>query len=182
VELAGPHRREVGRGGGDEAGGDDVLAGPADPPEAAFLENAQELALRPGREDVDAVEVEGTAGGAFEEAGLARDGAGEGAAFVPEELAVEEVVGEGGEVDADERLVGPPGAGVQDAREPVLSAAGGTDEEDGGVGVEAREPFELGPRPRWRVAKSVRRSAPAPIGGREACVSSGASPQRRSSP
>ena len=137
--------QEIGRGGGDETGVDGVFPGAADAPEDAFLENAQELALRPLREDVDAVEVEGASGGALEEAGLSRDGAGERAAFVPEELAVEEVVGEGGQVDADEGLVRAAGAGMQEVGEAVLAGAGRAEKKDGGVGVEAPlETLELG--------------------------------------
>ena len=82
--------------------------GAADRHEHALLQDAQELHLERGRHVADLVHEEGAAVGDREEAGLVGDRAGERAAAVTEELALEEVVVEGAAVGRDERLVGPP--------------------------------------------------------------------------
>ena len=126
---------------------------------------------------------------AFEEPRLPRDGAGERAALVAEELALEEVVRDGREVDAHERLRGARGALVEEAREAVLARAGRPEEEHGVRGVEgAAEPPELlleaavarheeGARTRGRPVR-----APPRCRQRNAAVASGASPQSLSRP
>jgi hypothetical protein len=64
----------------------------ADGDESALLEDAEELDLEGGAHLADLVEEERAAVGEVEEAGLVGRGAGEGAADVPEELALEQVV------------------------------------------------------------------------------------------
>ena len=49
-----------------------------------------------------------------------------------EELAVEEVVGEGGEVDADEGLGGARGTGVEEVGQAILARTGCAENEDCG--------------------------------------------------
>ena len=77
----------------------------AEAPEGPLLKHAQKLRLRRRRERRDLVEVSRTVCGDVEQPALRRDRAGERAALVPEELALEEVVGEIRRVDADERPV-----------------------------------------------------------------------------
>ena len=65
----------------------------------------------------------------------ARDGAGEGALFVPEQLALQELRGDGPAVDRDERAVAALGMIVQVARHHLLAGPGLAGDEDFGVGV-----------------------------------------------
>ena len=90
---------------GDDADVHGDLVGPADPPDLPLLEGAKELDLGPGRHLADLVEEQGAALGQLEHAFLVRDGPGERAADVAEELALEEVLGQRGAVDGDERIV-----------------------------------------------------------------------------
>ena len=53
-----------------------------------LLQDAQQLGLERERQLADLVEEQGAAVGLLEQAGLARDGAGEGAALVAEQLAL----------------------------------------------------------------------------------------------
>ena len=65
----------------------------ADAAELALLEDAEELGLDAGRHLADLVEEERAAVGELEAARAAVAGAGEGAALVAEELALEQVLG-----------------------------------------------------------------------------------------
>ena len=86
----------------------------------ARLEDAQELRLRVERHVADLVEEERPAVGELDEPGLVAVGAGERAAAVAEELALEEVVRDGGAVDRLERSA-PPARAVKPARGDLLA-------------------------------------------------------------
>src|SRR5262249_15397490 len=81
------------------------------------------------RELAHLVEEERPAGGRLEPAGLVLPGPGEGAAHVPEELALEQVFGERRARDRDEGAVAPRAPGVDRAREHVLARAALAEEE-----------------------------------------------------
>ena len=70
-----------------------------------LLQDAQQLRLHGKAHVPDLVEEERPAAGQLEAADLARDGAGEGPSLVPEELALQEVLVEGGAVQTDEGAV-----------------------------------------------------------------------------
>ena len=88
----------------DDAHVDGDRLGAADAAHLARLERAQELRLQLERQLADLVEEERAAVGALEGAGDAGDGAGEGAALVAEELALDQRRRHGAAVDDDERL------------------------------------------------------------------------------
>ena len=71
----------------------------------AGLEEAEELRLEVEAELADFVEEQRAAAGGADDAGVVAVGAGEGAAAVAEELALEHVARHGGAVEGDERLV-----------------------------------------------------------------------------
>src|SRR6185437_10620158 len=85
------------------------------------------------REVADLVQEEGAAVGLLEEAAPRFVGAGEGAAIVAEELALEETLGHAGAVDGDERAPCPRGGDVDGAGEEPLARAALPMEEDRGV-------------------------------------------------
>ncbi len=87
-------RLEIPVGGGDQA---HVHAGRLDAAHAlelALLERAQQLHLHLHGDLADLVQEEGAAVGQLEAAGLGGDSAGEGAALVAEQLALDQVVRE----------------------------------------------------------------------------------------
>ena len=79
-------------------------AGVADPDDDPLLERAQQLHLQRERHLADLVEEQRAAVGRLELALLVGDRAGEGALHVAEQLALEQVLGDGAAVDGDERL------------------------------------------------------------------------------
>ncbi len=95
-----------------------------------FLDRAEELGLEVQGKLADLVEEEGPAVRLAEATGLGRRGAGEGALLVPEELALDERLGQGAAVDDDE---GPRGARrevVDPAGEHLLAGPGLARDED----------------------------------------------------
>src|SRR6266536_349964 len=64
-----------------------------------------------------------------------RDGAGEGALLVPEELAGDQLLRDGAGVHGDERPSGYGRALVDGARHQLLAGAALADDQDGGVGA-----------------------------------------------
>ena len=92
-------------GRGDDADVDLLGLAVADAEDDALLQRAQQLHLQVERQLADLVEEERAAVGRLELAGPRRDGAGEGALHVPEELTLDEVLGDGAAVDDDERPV-----------------------------------------------------------------------------
>ena len=90
-------------GRGDDADVDLLGLAVADAEDDALLQRAQELHLEVQRQLADLVEEERAAVGDLELARARRDGAGEGALHVAEELTLDEVLGDGAAVDDDER-------------------------------------------------------------------------------
>ena len=83
------HLHEIAVGGGQHAHvGGESLRRPQ-PSELAALQHAQELDLERGRHLADLVQEQGAAMGFFEQAELAGDGPGEGAAHVAEQLGLQ---------------------------------------------------------------------------------------------
>ena len=119
--LAEPARRatsalEVAVGGGDEADVDlERRWSPPTRSNSPLLQHAQELGLHGRRQLADLVEEERAAVGQLEAPGLLAVGAGEGAALVAEQLALEQRLGQRRAVERDEGAVGAR-AGVMDRR------------------------------------------------------------------
>jgi len=80
---------EVALGGRDDARAQAQRIAAPDALELSLLEHAQEPPLQTGVELADLVQEEGSVGGALAATGAPRDGAGEGAALVPEQLALQ---------------------------------------------------------------------------------------------
>src|SRR5262249_58990043 len=81
--------REVGTGGGDQANVRMMVAHPAEPPAAAFLERGEQLRLQCEIEVADVVEEQRAPVRRFEESGPGGPGADEGSFLVPEQLGLE---------------------------------------------------------------------------------------------
>src|SRR6266542_2535184 len=94
---------------------------PAEPLHDAVLQHAQELHLDRRRHLPHLVEEQRAAMGAFEAALLAPGGAGERALLVPEELRLEDGLGDRRAVDGDERLARARRQLVQHARGQLLA-------------------------------------------------------------
>src|SRR5690606_14608997 len=88
----------------------------AEPPDALLLQDAEQLHLQRQRQLADLVEEERAAVRLLEQARLVARRVGERAAPVPEELALEQVLGDGAAVDRDE--------GPRPARRPGVERAG----------------------------------------------------------
>src|SRR5205085_1266490 len=87
------------------------------------LEDLEELGLQRGVHLADLVEEDGPLVGELELARLLAGGAGEGAPLVAEELGLEQLAGQRGAVDLDERLSAPRRPLVQGARDAFLADA-----------------------------------------------------------
>ena len=96
------HLQQVGVGRGDDADVDLDRAVIADALELALLQHAQHLHLQRHRHGAHFVEEERAPVGLLEPALAHRDGAGERAAHVAEELGVEQRFGNRADVDGDE--------------------------------------------------------------------------------
>ena len=103
--LCGLRKLLVGRGNHPHVHGDRLLA--TDPLDHAGFEHSQQLRLRFGPEIADLVEGRGCAVRELEPAETPLSGAGEGAPLVPEHLRLDQVLGDRGAIDADERMRGP---------------------------------------------------------------------------
>ncbi len=125
---------QVAMGGGDDAGiGANRLAA-ADGGEFAFLQHAQQAGLGLGRHVADFIQEERAAIRLFEAADMAVGGAGEGAAFVAEQLGFDQFARDGGHVDGDERAGAAAAVIVQGAGDEFLAGAGFAVDHDGEVG------------------------------------------------
>ena len=89
--------------------------------ELALLEDSKEFGLRQHRHLPDLVEENGPFVGQFEEATPRIDRACEGALLVTEELALQEGLGEGGNVYRDERAVAPRREVMDSSRNQLLT-------------------------------------------------------------
>ena len=114
-------RSLVRRGDQAHVDGDRVLA--ADALDLLLLDHAQDLGLRLQRHVADLVEEERSAVRLLELPGAPIGRAREGALLVPEELALEEVLGDRGAVDVDERAVGPVAHLVHEPGDELLAGA-----------------------------------------------------------
>src|SRR4029453_12177219 len=107
----------------DDADVERDLGVAADGPERALLKRPEELRLERKRHVTDLVEEKGAFVRLREETRARRPGAGEGAAGVAEELALEKRLGHRRAVDGDERLAPPRTAIVQGARDDFLAGS-----------------------------------------------------------
>jgi hypothetical protein len=84
----------------------------------------------------DLVEEQGAAVGFLEETAAVFDRTGESAALVPEQLALEEMLGQRSGIDGDERTVAQRPVAMQGTRDELLARAGLALQEnvDGGAG------------------------------------------------
>ena len=108
--------------------------GPADALELALLNDAEDLDLGRQRQLADLVEKDRAAGRALEPAGLLAVGAGEGAALVAEELALDEPLGECPAVDPDERAGRAIRVAMKRGRDQLLAGAALAQDQDRRVG------------------------------------------------
>src|SRR5690348_11055411 len=92
----------------------------ADALEAAFLENAQQLALDRKRQFADFVEKNRAAMGEFEFADFTRSRAGVCATFVAEKFIFDEAFGNGGAIQGDEGIFAALAQVMQGAREQLF--------------------------------------------------------------
>src|SRR5437016_5657698 len=123
--------RTVRRGDDPDVAPDRLRA--ADPLELLLLEHAQELRLEVERQVTDLVEEQGAAVRELETADPSRDGTGEGAALVAEELALQEAGGDGGAVELDERATAPGAERVDQAADQLLASSRLAPDEDGRI-------------------------------------------------
>ena len=90
----------------------------------AGLEEAEQLGLEVGADLGDLVEEQRAAVVGADDAGEVVDGAGEGAAAVAEQVAVERLARDGGADEGGERLLGAVGVVMDLAREDFLAGTG----------------------------------------------------------
>src|SRR5690606_22676352 len=105
-----------------------------DAADLAFLQYPQQPGLGLQGQLADLVEEQGTAVGGFHQAGTARDRAGKGALFVPEQLGFDEGFRNRRTVYRDHRRMGPGGVLVQGAGNQLLAGAGFTADQYRGHG------------------------------------------------
>ena len=135
AEFAGAHLSgEVAVGGGEHANVHRHRLAAADAVDDAFLQRAQQLGLQPQIHFRDFVEQQRAAIGFLEFANAPRHRAGEGAFLVTEQFALEQLLGNGGAIDGDERLVLALGFLVNVARQHFLADAALAGDHDRGFG------------------------------------------------
>ena len=117
-------------GRGDDADVDGDRARLAERGDLAGFEEAQELGLQVESELADFVEEERAFAGGANETELVAVGAGEGAAPMAKEVALEQVPRDGGAVERDERLAAAVGEVVDGAGENFLPGAALAGDED----------------------------------------------------
>ena len=108
---------------GDDAHVDRLRPGGPDRPHLPFLDHPQQLGLEGHGQLGDLVEEERAAVGGDEEARVRLHGAGEGAADVAEELALEQGIGDGAAVDGHEPAVAAGARHVDGAGDQLLAGA-----------------------------------------------------------
>ena len=114
-------------------------------PDLPLLQRAQQLDLHAGRDLADFVEQQRPAVGRLEQARAVLRRAGERAARVAEELALEQGLGDGAAVDRDERPRRARGLLVDQPRDPLLARSALAGDEHGGIdlGHPARHVHQL---------------------------------------
>jgi hypothetical protein len=130
--AAAHHLIEIAMGGDDDA---DVYrdgAVASDALDLLFLEHAQQLGLHDRGHIANFVEEQRAAMGLLELAEMARDGAGEGAFLVAEELGFDQLAGDGRAVQRDKWTVAARAAVVQRAGDQFFAGAGFAQDGDAG--------------------------------------------------
>src|ERR1019366_1169055 len=105
---------------------------PAQAAERLLLQHAQQFGLQHKRNLADLIQKQRAFIGQFEDAAFLRSCVGEGALFVPEQLAFQQGFGNGGAVDGDERLRLADALVVQCLGDEVLTGSVLTFQQDGG--------------------------------------------------
>ena len=126
---------EVPVGGGDDADIDFDGAVTADAFEFAFLEDAEEFGLDLEGDFADFVEEDSTTVSEFEASFTFGEGAGEGPFFVAEEFGFDEVFGDEGAIEFDERGFGAGALEVEGTGDEFFAGATFALDEDGGLGT-----------------------------------------------
>ncbi len=114
---------QVAVGGGDDAHPHFQGLGAADPFKLTFLQHAQQLGLERGRDFADFVEEDRALVGEFKAPLALVQRAGERAFLVAEQLGFQQVVGQGGAVEFDERPAGAGGVVVDGVGDDFLAGA-----------------------------------------------------------
>jgi len=130
---------EVRVGGDDDTDVHGEWRAVAERTDFARLEEAQQFGLQFEAELADLVEEERAAARRADDAGTVAVGAGERAAPVAEQLALQHLAGDGGAVEGDERSVGAIGVVVDGSRDDFLAGPAFSGNEDADVG--RRDPF-----------------------------------------
>src|SRR3989442_4564465 len=120
-------------GRGDDAGVHTDRLRHTDRLDLAVLQHAQDLRLRARAHVADLVQEDRAAIGLNELADLASRGAGECPFFVPEQLRLDQLLGDGGAVDLDERLLGARALAVDLPGHELLAGAALSRDQHGGV-------------------------------------------------
>src|SRR5690606_8884772 len=116
---------------GDEADIDLTRARVAEAADLRLLEHAQQLHLERARHLADLVEEQRAAGSDLEEARLVAIGARERTARVPEQLGLEQVLGNRAAVYGHERRVRAMALAVDETRDELLACSAFTRDEHG---------------------------------------------------
>ncbi len=132
---------QVAVGGGDDPYVQAQLAAAADPHHDPLLQHPQQLGLHGQRQFADFVQKQGAALGLLETAGQRARRPGESAAFMAEELRLEQTLGHRRAIDVHEGRAGPRAGLMDGPREKFLAGAGLTQQQHRQVG--GREPTGL---------------------------------------
>ena len=119
----------IGRGNQPEIHGNIVLAPQAF--EGAFLKDAKQLGLHGRIQVPDFIQEQRAAFSLFAESGFSLGGAGKGPAFIPEQFAFKEFLGNGRAIHADKRRVTSGAVVMQDAGDEFFARAGFTLKQNG---------------------------------------------------
>ncbi len=126
---------EVLVGGGDDPEIAAQGGGAAHPAEFPGLQHPQQVNLHLHGNVAHFVQEEGAGIGHFQAALLGVFGVGEGAFLVAEELALQELLGEGPAVDGNEGGVAPRALGMDGPGHQFFAGAGFPGDQDGGIGL-----------------------------------------------
>ena len=125
---------EIPVGGGDDPHVDRKRLGAAQRANLALLQYAQQLDLQRQRHVADLVEEQRAAVGSQEQAFVLADRAGEGAASVTEQLALQQLLRQRAAVDRHERLVGTRAGLVHGVGEKLLACTTGAGHQHADIG------------------------------------------------
>ena len=125
---------DVAVGGGDEADVHMQFIVAANAGVGAVLQETEQFGLERAAHVADFVQEDGAVVGFLDAAEFLFDGAGEGALFMAEKFAFQEVFRNGGAVDADVIVLAPLAQTVQGAGDEFLARAAFAQDQNGGVG------------------------------------------------